>query len=238
MRSRISLTVATLGALSILIALGVWQLQRREWKNDLIARFAAALSKPPAAYSPPEAGHEAGREFMRVRVRGEFLGSGTVKLLIQTPEAAGARTRDSFGYLLFTPLKFEGGIVYVNRGFMPQSLEGAAAPLPPGETEVTGIVRLAARPGWFTPAPDPAKRLFFDADIPAMAAAAGIKPGEAIAGEYIEAEPVPGAGGWPLARAPRSLLTSIPNWHLEYALTWFGLAAALLGVYGVLMVRN
>jgi surfeit locus 1 family protein len=233
MRSRIILTLAALSVFAILIGLGVWQWQRRDWKNGLIARFEAALTQPPAAYDPAQAW-----EFMAVRVHGTFLDAEAVKMLIATPEPARAQTQDGFGYLLFTPLKFEGGIVFVNRGFVPQGLASSPALFPEGETEVTGIVRLAQQPGWFTPPADAGKRLFYEADIPAMAAAAGLKEGEAIVSEYIEAQPVPGAGLWPKARDPRELLASIPNRHLEYALTWFGLAAALAGVYVVYIVRT
>lgn len=101
-----------------------------------------------------------------------------------------------------------------------------------GAAPVTGILRLSAAPNLFTPAPDLAKRLFFSADIPAMAQAAGIE------GEYIEAEPSGGTTGWPAPRDPQDLLAAIPNCHLEYALTWFGLAAALAVVYGFAISRN
>jgi cytochrome oxidase assembly protein ShyY1 len=308
-RSHILLTILALGALAILIALGTWQLQRRAWKNDLVARFSFALSKPPAPYEPPAQGAtEAAREFMRVSAEGEFLDAQTVKVLVPAPELLRAETGDAFGYLLFTPLKTGGATVFVNRGFAPRKIadEGGAKA---GAASVTGIVRLSQKPGLFTPAPDlgrscvtnqgrnpspqpspygrgsPAAavepafplqphpladavtlsgelakasslgegqgegrfarrigetcvttRLFFAADIPAMAKAAGVA--DAVPGEYIEAEPALGAQGWPRPRDPRELLASIPNRHLEYALTWFGLAAALACVYGCVIARS
>src|SRR5262249_25301756 len=191
MRSRILQILIALAAFSVLIALGVWQMERRAWKNDLIARLEAALSAPPANYNPARPAGAEAREFMLVRVKGEFLNTQTVKVLTPTPETALMRTREGFGYLLYTPLKFNEGIVFVNRGFVPQSLEGSQTLLAGGETEVTGIVRIPAPSGWFTPQAEPAKRLFFAADIPAMAAAAGLKGGETIINEYIEAVPVP-----------------------------------------------
>jgi surfeit locus 1 family protein len=237
MRSRIVLTLSALCAFGILIALGLWQLHRRDWKNSLVARFEAALSRPAGSYDPVQPSGGA-REFMRVRIKGEFLNSKTVKMLVAAPEVARAQTGEGFGYLIFSPVKFSRGIVFVNRGFVPQSLAGTPALFPEGETEVTGIVRRPAEPSWFTPPPDPAKRLFYEADIPAMARAAGLKAGEAIVSEYIQAEPAPGAALWPLPRAPRELLASIPNRHLEYVLTWFGLAATLAGVYVIYIVRT
>ena len=237
MRGRILQTLIALAAFCALIALGVWQMERRAWKNGLIARFEAALSAPPAIYNPAKPASTEAREFMLVRLAGEFLDTRTVKVLIPTPETARMRTQEGFGYLIFTPLKSRNGVVFVNRGFIPQSLAGSPPPVPEGETEVTGIVRLPAPPGWATPQPEPAKRLFFAADIPAMAAAAGLKSRETNVSEYIEAVPVAGAAGWPLARDPRTLLASIPNRHLEYAFTWFALAAAFAGVFGVAASR-
>lgn len=236
---RAFLTVFTLAALGALIALGVWQLQRRDWKNALIARFETALTEQPRAYEPPRAGGNRAREFARVRADGVFLPQAEVKVSTPAPEAARAHTQENFGYLLFTPLKFDGGIVFVNRGFVPQSLSGRTGFLPQGTAGVTGILRLPEEPNWFTFTPDPAKRLFYIADIRAMAAATGLdKDGAAILSEYIQEEPRPGGPQWPLARDPGELLASIPNRHLEYAVTWFGLALALAGVYGVYMLRD
>jgi surfeit locus 1 family protein len=231
MRSRVLQILIALAAFSVLIALGVWQMERRAWKNGLIGNLEAALSAPPAIYDPAKPAGAEAREFTLVRVKGEFLDARTVKVMIPTPETARMRTQEGFGYLVYTPLKSASGIVFVNRGFVPQSLAGST-PAPTGETEITGLVRLPAPPGWFTPRPEPGKRLFFGADIPAMAAAAGLPSGQAIVSEYIEAVPSPQAGGWPLPRDPRALLASIPNRHLEYALTWFALAAAFAGIAG------
>ena len=161
----------------------------------------------------------------------------TVKLLVPTPEAVRGQTQDGFGYLLFTPLRLNNGAVFVNRGFVPRSVADRGD-IKGGEATVTGILRLSERPGWFMPAPDLAKRLFFSADIPEMVNAAGLSGPGTVTSEYIEAEPSPQASEWPKARDPHELLAAIPNRHLEYALTWFGLAAALAGVYGFFIARK
>jgi len=237
-KSRVVLTILALAAFGVLIALGVWQLHRRDWKNDLIQRFEEALAKPPVAYEPPQPNaNEQSREFTRVTATGTFEDAKTVKMLVPAPEAVRAKTGDGFGYLFFTPLKLGNGVVFVNRGFVPQSLAGGTS-VTPGKAAVTGNLRLSAAPSWFMPAPDLAKRLFFSADLPAMAEAAGLSGAGTVVGEYIEAEPSPQAGEWPNPRDPHELLSIIPNRHLEYALTWFGLAAALAGVYGFFIVRN
>ncbi len=237
-KGRLTLTLLALSAFSFLIALCVWQLERREWKNDLIARFEEALSRPAATYEPParNAGEQA-REFQRVTATGAFLDGQTAKMLVPAPEAGRAQTGDGFGYLLFTPFKTGDTIVLVNRGFAPRSVADSEE-VPGGGANVTGILRLAGKPGWFTPSPDFAKRLFYSADIPAMAKAAGLGVDGTVVSEYIEAEPMPRAGGWPKPRDPRELLAAIPNNHLEYALTWFGLAAALAIVYRFLIART
>ncbi len=230
-------TLFTLAALAILIALGVWQLQRRDWKNDLIARFEKALSKPPIPYEPPRNANERTREFARVTAAGTLEDAKTVKLLVPTPEAARGQTQDGFGYLIFTPLRLNNGAVFVNCGFVPRSVADRGG-IGGGEAAVTGILRLSERPGWVLPAPDLAKRLFFSADIPEMAQAAGLSGPGIVTSEYIEAEPSKEAGEFPKARDPHDLLAAIPNCHLEYALTWFGLAAALAGVYGFFIARK
>lgn len=236
-KSRIVLTLFTLAAFGILIALGVWQLQRRDWKNDLIARFEQALSKPPIPYEPARNVNERMREFARVTATGALEDAKTVKLLVPTPEAVRAQTQDGFGYLLFTPLRLNDGAVFVNRGFVPRSV-GDRGDIKGGEATVTGILRLSESPAWFIPSPDLAKRLFFSADIPEMVNAAGLSGAGAVTSEYIEAEPSKQTGEWPKPRDPHELLAAIPNRHLEYALTWFGLAAALAGVYGFFIARK
>lgn len=236
-RSRIIAAITGLCVCGILIALGVWQLQRRDWKNSLLARFETALQREPAAYNPRKPASPKEREFARVRVKGEFLNDDTMRLMTAAPDDVSARLREDFGYLLFTPLKFPGGIVFVNRGFVPLSLANSPELILKGETEVTGIVRLSQKPSWLTPPPNLAKHLFYGADIPAMAASSDLK-GEAIEGEYIEAEPVAGAPPWPKARDPHVLFAAIPNDHLQYAITWFALAAAVVGFFGVYIVRG
>ena len=236
-KSRVVLTLFTLAAFGILIALGVWQLQRRDWKNNLLARFEQALSKAPIPYEPPPNANERAREFERVTATGTFEDAKTVRLLVPTPEAVRAQTQDGFGYLLFTPLKLSDGAVFVNRGFVPRSVADRGD-IKGGEATITGILRLSQKPAWFLPAADLAKRLFFSADIPEMVNAAGVSGPGTVTSEYIEAEPTPQASEWPKARDPHELLAAIPNRHLEYALTWFSLAAALAGVYGVFIARK
>jgi surfeit locus 1 family protein len=128
-----------------------------------------------------------------------------------------------------TPLvEADGDIVLVDRGFVPDALRDPMRRVQgqlEGEVSLTGILRLSQQPGAFTPRPDSATRLWFVKDVSAIAGAAGVV---AAAPVLIEADSTPNPGGWPLGGQTR---VDFPNDHLQYAVTWFGLALALLGVY-------
>jgi surfeit locus 1 family protein len=116
----------------------------------------------------------------------------------------------------------------VDRGFVPQDRrEAAKRPegQPSGRTDLVGVLRWPESPGLFTPAADPGANLWFVRDPASMAAAKGIGP---VAPFYVEQEaPVP-PGGWP---RPGRLRPNLPNNHLGYAITWYGLALVLAGVF-------
>ena len=100
---------------------------------------------------------------------------------------------------------------------------------PEGEVTVTGLARdpLAEKPSSIVPDNDPAKNIFFWKDINAMAATAGLPQGAGVLPFFIDAGPAPNPGGWPVGGVT---LVELPNNHLQYAVTWYGLAAALAGV--------
>lgn len=235
------LFLLALSAFGALIALGRWQLERRTWKNDLIARIERSLSASPAVYDPPAAGREppGSREFRLVRLQGRFLAEKSAKLFAPTPRALHSATQETSGYFIFTPMDFGKGVVFVNRGFVPASLANSFSKSDDdAEHTVTGLIRASREPGWMTPPPEQEKRVFFAEDIARMAAAVKLDATASIASEYIEADGASNPGGWPKGRDPRELLAIIPNRHLEYALTWFGLAATLAGVFGFYIARK
>lgn len=228
-RGLLAPAVAAGCAFALLIGLGTWQVQRKAWKEGLIAtvteRFAARPTPlpPPAEWARLDQAHD---EFRRVVFSARFLNDK--EGLVYTTGST-LRAGDSGpGYWVFTPARLDGGTVMVNRGFVPQGREDPATRRDgelPGPVEIVGVLRWPERPGLFTPAADPAKNLWFARDPAAIAAAKGEGP---VAPFYIEQEAPPAPGGLPRVGA---LQPSFRNNHLGYAITWFGLALVLAVVF-------
>ena len=132
------------------------------------------------------------------------------------------------GYFVYTPLKLAGGeYVFVNRGFVPEGRLGEIKPAS-GPATVSGFLRAAEARGSFTPADLPANREFYTRDPAAIAASLGLG---AAAPFYLEAERQGDGLTPPAGVDARELIARIPDNHLSYALTWFGLALTLIGVF-------
>lgn len=199
-----------LPVLALLIGLGAWQAQRLVWKNDLLARIAAAEAGPPAPL-----GHSP-EPFAKVETAGRF-DHGREALL-------GLELRgNTLGARLLTPLVREGAPpLLVDRGWVPLS-GGGAVHRPEGPQRVTGWVRPPERAGAFAAADDPAARRFYTFDPAVIARALGL-PEPAPFGLVALGE----EAGLP---APDRSLPRPRNNHLGYAITWFGTALALAGVF-------
>jgi len=216
-----------LSALIVLVCLGLgaWQVQRLYWKEGLIAARAAAVDAPPIA--PPETA-EAARtmEFRHVVDEGAFLNDK--ELFVGATAESG-----TIGYHVLTPLREAGGrIVFVNRGYVPAELKDPAkrqAGELAGPVRVNGLLRLPpdGKPNWFLPDNRPDLNYWFWVDLPAMAKADGVAN---VAPFYIDADATPNPGGWPKGGVTR---LALPNDHLQYAITWFGLAIAMAVIYFV-----
>ncbi len=213
-------TIITLPAFVALLALGTWQLQRLEWKRAIIDTRETALAAPPiVAPADFDPARHAGR---RVRLTGRFL---------HRKEMHGApRTRDGrVGLHIVTPLRLsDGAVVLVDRGWVPAERKSSAtrrAGQIQGSAMIEGVIRAPAERGRFVPDDQPADNLWFSFDVPAMAKAAAL---ERVRPYLVEAGPAPNPGGLPLGRAFR---VEIRNDHFGYAVTWYGLAAALLVIY-------
>jgi surfeit locus 1 family protein len=222
-------TLFTLPVLIVLVGLGIWQLERLQWKEQLIAdrtaRTTAAPVALPAAGASLGADEIAALDFRRAAATGMFLHDR--ELLLTARTMAGA-----VGYQIVTPLRLsDGGFLLVNRGWVPEDrkdpasrLEGQVA----GSVEVDGVMRAPAAQHWLQPDNEPAENVWFWADLPAMAAASGVS--ERVVPLFLEAGSAPNPGGYPIGGQTR---INLPNDHLQYAITWFSLAAALAVIYVV-----
>ncbi|MBN8976377.1 MAG: SURF1 family protein [Rhizobiales bacterium] len=218
---------------ALLIGLGVWQLQRRVEKHALIAmldeRLAAAPVPLPAAADWPKL-TQAHDEFRRVtfpatfeaRPEGHVFSSGSaVRADITSP-----------GVWVFAPVQVEGsGVVAINRGFAPEGQFARISPVPSGTVTLTGYLRFPETPGMWTPQADRAKRLWFLRDPAAMAKTLAW---DNIAPFYIDLETPAPANGVP---KPGPLVVHLKDDHMQYAITWFGLAAAVGIAFAVWLAR-
>jgi surfeit locus 1 family protein len=217
-----------LAALAVLIGLGLWQLERLQWKDALIAQLAARTSAP-AVPLPRESAWKnvgAGDEYRRVAATGTFRHDREALLYTVEPEE---HRPGGPGYLVLTPLVLgDGSTVIVNRGFVPLDRKDAATRRQGqvrGSVTVIGLMRLPEERRWFAPANDPAKGAWYRRDPAEIAAALGLPRAAPF---VIDADATPNPGGLPAGGRTRLVFS---NNHLQYAFTWFGLALALVGVF-------
>lgn len=220
-------TLVAVPTLAVLLGLGFWQLARGEWKTALIATRERALAATPVPF-PTETAAVAALDHVRVALAGTFRHEHEFHLI--APPKTGRK-----GFHVVTPLAPEGGAawVLVDRGFVPVEAKAAQSRGAPQIAEPVTVVGIARRPPQrraFMGANDPVGNVWMHVDLVAMAALLG-RP---LAPTLIVAEPTPNARGWPRAEP---LATDLANPHLGYALTWFGLAAALAVIYILLFRR-
>jgi len=230
-RSWLGLLVPAVLAFAVLVALGTWQLERKAWKEGLIAALTERLAAAPAALPAPAAWprlDQTGEEYRRVRFGATF--DHGKEALVYAAASAFRPDVSGPGYWAFTPARLpDGAFVIVNRGFVPENRRDPstrAAGGISGPVEIVGALRWPEPRSLFSPADDPGKNLWFDRDPLAIAAAKGIEP---VAPFYVEQEsPVP-PGGLP---QPGKIAPTLRNAHLQYALTWYGLALVLAVMFG------
>jgi surfeit locus 1 family protein len=214
-------TIAASLLFALLVSLGVWQLNRLQWKLGLIAQVdrnmhAAAISPDDALKMGPAA------QYHRVALDGRF---DNAKEAYVFGTEGGAPV-----YHVIVPFNVgEGRVFLVDRGVVPKErLDPAtrSAGQIGGVAHVVGVWRTPDPPGAFTPSPDTTHHIWFAHDLNGIAKAGGIA--KLAAPVVIEADATPNPGGWP--KGGQTVVT-FRNEHLQYAITWFGLAAVLLGVY-------
>jgi surfeit locus 1 family protein len=230
-------TVFAIVGVAILVGLGLWQLERKVWKEDLIATLNTRLAQPPDALASRDSWSDlsaARDEFRRVTFPAEFL-PGEEALVYSAGSALRPDVKGP-GYWVFAPARLAGGsIVVVNRGFVPLDRKDPASRqqgAPAGRVDVVGALRWPEERGLFSAEDDVENGVWFSRDPKSMADAGGWS---STAPFYVEQEsPVP-SGGWP---RPGRLNVDLRNAHLQYAITWFALALGLAGVYVTWLMRH
>lgn len=228
----------TVMALPIIIALGTWQLHRLAWKQDLIRKLETRIKAEPISYADALSRfvQSGDVEYLRVRLTGTFDYTGERHLY---------DPRASQGWDVYTPLIPAGGQppIYVNRGWVPDRLKDPATRAGgqvAGPVTITGIVRTDDPPSIFAATNDPKSNQWYSRDTWAMrwngkapatpedAALSGDKP---FAPFSIDAEAEPAnPGGWPKGGTTE---INLPNNHLQYVVTWYGLAITLVVIFWI-----
>ena len=230
-RRRIATFITLTVAFLILIGLGTWQVERLHWKEGLIAEIEARRTAPPISIDQVAAIVAEGRDvdYRAISVTGRFD---------HTKERYFLATRDGEpGFYVYTPLSAaDGRIVFVNRGFVPDELKDPAKRKQgqiEGDVAIVGLARakLTQKPSFMVPDNDPAKNLFFWKDMDAMASSAGIDKALVLP-FFIDAGAASNPGGYPVGGVTQ---IDLPNNHLSYAVTWYGLAAALVVIAALAM---
>jgi cytochrome oxidase assembly protein ShyY1 len=233
---RLGFGLFTLAMVALLIGLGVWQLQRRQAKHELIAALNERLAADPVALPPPaewNALTAARDEFRRVSFTATYA---------PLPDAmvysAGSAVREDVtgsGTWAFLPARLDdGAVVTVNAGFVQNTMQDRAQQdratqrlVTGAPVKLTGYLRFPEMAAMLTPRADAAKRLWFVRDHLAMASALGWGD---VAPFYIDLEtPVPDSG----VPKPGPLHVHLKDDHLQYAITWFSLAGAVVIAFGI-----
>lgn len=228
--------VFTLAMVAVFVGLGMWQLQRRVEKHALVAALTERLAAAPGSLPSPaqwRALSAASDEFRRVSFEATYASAPDAMVY-----SSGSSVREDIagpGTWAFMPARLSTGeAVVINSGFVQNTMQDRAQQdrvvtrLVTGEpVKLTGYIRFPENAGMLTPAENTAKRLWFTRDHLAMARALGW--GE-VAPFYIDLEqPVPVSG----IPKPGPLEVHLKDDHLQYAITWFALAGAVVIAFGI-----
>jgi surfeit locus 1 family protein len=205
------LMALALAGVILFASLGIWQVERRQWKLALIAQVDRKLAAQPVAPPSPDRWPGIGPNDAYTRLRAHGVWQQGADTYVQALTSLGG------GFWVLTPLRTGQGTVLVNRGFVPAERRGHVT-VPTGPVDVTGLLRVTEPGGGFLRSNDPRADRWYSRDVPAIAAKRRL---DHAAPYFIDAD-ASGTDGW-----PRGGLTVVQfrNSHLIYALTWFGLAA-------------
>ena len=218
-------TLISLPIFVLSLGLGIWQMERREWKRDILDRIAVNQAAPPVTLAELLRGDPLHHEYGRVKVAGTFLHDREFYL-------AARNLKNTVGLQVVTPLRTDDGlIVLFDRGWVPQEKKDPAKRAEgqlPGRVELVGVVRRAQEQRQFAPDNVPDRNVWFHVDVPLMRSMAGGKSDPKLDSFFLEADATANPGGSPIGGQTR---LDIPNDHLQYAITWFGIALAMVAVY-------
>lgn len=203
-----------LAATGLFTTLGIWQVQRLSWKRELIATTQHNLALPPVAAPSPTTALTASSAYTPITATGEFIPNADTFVL--------ASTRHGRGYWVITPLQTSGFTLLVNRGFITRAQQASLTTLS-GTVTVNGLLRLSEPNGTLIQANKPAQNLWYARNVPAIAAHHNLTH---VAPYFLDSDassPPPTIGGLTIVH--------FRNNHLQYALTWFGMA--LLSLVGL-----
>lgn len=221
------LVIGSVVALVILLVLGTWQVQRLHWKEDLLATIDARVDSAPRPLGEIETllARTGDVDYWPARAQGTFL-HGSERHFFATHQGGS-------GYYVYTPLRLDDGrFLFVNRGFVPFDRKDADTRVE-GQVEdrvaVEGLARnrLDEKPSFVVPDNEPERNIFFWKDIDAMTATADLPDGAEVLPFFLDAGDAANPGGLPIGGVT---MIAMPNNHLQYAITWYGLALALAGV--------
>ena len=213
-------------ALVILLSLGTWQVNRLHWKETLLSDIQERSTAAPVDVTELERLIAAGEpiDYRHATASGEYLHDKERHFL--------ATFEGQSGFYLYTPLQLaDGRYLFVNRGFVPYDRKDPASrpeSLVAGEQTVTGLARaeLQEKPSSLVPDNDERANIFYWKDRTRMAASVDL-PEDRVLPFFLDADASPVAGGLPKGGVTQ---IDLPNNHLQYAITWYGLAVALVAV--------
>lgn len=226
--------ILVLIALAILISLGTWQVERLHWKEGLLADIAERQVAAPVPLADIEAMAVASGdiEYRKVTATGRYINNKERHFF--------ATWRGQTGYYIYTPLELaDGRALFVNRGFVPfenkepeMRMQGQLT----DQQTVTGLARqkLPGKPSWVVPDNDVAKNIFYWKDLDVMAESVGLDKARVIP-FFVDADSTPNPAGLPIGGVTQ---VDLPNDHLQYAFTWYGLAAVLVVVVSISWFRK
>ncbi|MEX0328139.1 MAG: SURF1 family protein [Ruegeria sp.] len=216
MRRVLFLLIFGLAGLGVLVSLGVWQVQRLAWKQGVLAEIESRISAEPV--SLPLQVSEGGDKYLPVTVSGDMQ-PGEIHVLVSVKQVGA-------GYRIIQPFRTDDRTILVDRGFVPVTAKDTLRQT--GQMEISGNLHWPDEIDSYTPEPDLDANIWFARDVPNLAAALGSEPVLLIARSQTD----PGVTPLPVDTA------GIPNDHLQYAITWFGLALVWAAMTGYFLWRS